>query len=408
MKNKILSSLAALALSAGMSSALADEIKLGFIGPITGSLAELGQAMQHAAEMAVDQANEAGGVTIDGKTYKITLALGDTEGTVAERAVTATQRVIQFNEVVGIVGNAISTNVLAQLPIIQQSGVPYINIAGKSVEIPTRIARDNLDYVFQLSPTNTDLVTSHGAFLKKNFPDIKKAAFISFNTDAARDYAIRAEKHWGELFPGLEFDQKYVEATRMDFQPEILRIREFNPDVLYVLFAGAQTYAFVDQIASAQLNDKMIILGDSEYAAPDFPKKTTSKTNLHFASAVTFRAPITEVSLPFFDTFQERYNIPAAYYAVQSYDAALMMIEGLRRMEKITGDLETDRNALRDALETITPEKPVTTVRGVSYFTSLETGHMVAAEVAITQFQDGEAVLVWPEGSGTVVPPLKN
>jgi branched-chain amino acid transport system substrate-binding protein len=208
MKKKLLTSLAALAISAGLSSALADEIKLGFIGPITGSLAELGQAMQHAAEMAVDQANEAGGITIDGKTYTISLALGDTEGTVAERAVTATQRVIQFNEVVGIVGNAISTNVLAQLPIIQQSRVPYINIAGKSVEIPTRIARDKLDYVFQLSPTNTDLVSSHGAFLKKNFPDIKKAAFISFNTDAARDYAIRAVNggaklgHSGGVKPG--------------------------------------------------------------------------------------------------------------------------------------------------------------------------------------------------------------
>lgn len=193
----------------------------------------------------------------------------------------------------------------------------------------------------------------------------------------------------------------------MDFQPEILRIREFNPDVLYVLFAGAQTYAFVDQMASAQLNDKMIILGDSEYGAPDFPKKTLGKTDLHFANAVTFKAPITELSLPFFDKFEQKNGIPAAYYAVQTYDAALMMIEGLKRMPEITGDLAKDREALKDALETITPEKPVTTVRGVSYFTPLDTGHMVAAEVAITQFQDGQSVLVWPEGSGTVTPPLK-
>lgn len=42
------------------------------------------------------------------------------------------------------------------MPIIQQAKVPYINISGKSVEIPTRIARDKMNYIFQLSqPTTT-------------------------------------------------------------------------------------------------------------------------------------------------------------------------------------------------------------------------------------------------------------
>lgn len=387
----------------GMGSAAADEIRLGFIGPLTGQIAELGQAMQNAAQLAVDQANEAGGVEIGGDTYTLTLSNGDTEGTVAERAVAAVQRLIQFDQVEGMVGNAISTNVLAEIPIIQNFRVPYINSVGKAVSIPERIAAENLTYVFQLSPTNDDLVSSHGAFIKEYFSPAK-IAFIGWNTDAARDYAERAEAQWSQLFPGLEFDAQYVEAGRMDFQPEILHIREFDPDLLYVLFAGAQTYAFVDQLAASGLNDEMIVLGDSEYGAPDFPQRTGDKTDLHFANAVTFEAPITELTLPFYETYRERFGFSPPYYAVQTYDAMLMMIEGLRRMEKHTGDLAADRAALRDALDTISKDDPVTTTRGEAFFLPVPEGHKVKADVAITQFQDGKSVLVWPKGPGASEP----
>lgn len=398
---RIIGAVAFLAASTGLAAS--DEIKLGFIGPVTGQIAELGQAMQHAAELAVDEANAAGGVEVGGKKYTISLAIGDTEGVVAERAVSAAQRLIQFDQVVGFVGNAISTNVLAQIPIIQAIGVPYINSVGKAVSIPDRIAAENMSYIFQLSPTNDDLVGSHGAFLAKNFTP-KKIGFIGWNTDASRDYAERAKSQWSKLFPGLEMDVQYVEAGRMDFQPEILRVKSFGPDILYILFAGAQTYAFVDQFAAAGLSDKMIVLGDSEYGAPNFPERTGDKTDLHFANAVTFEADITPLTKPFYGAFRAKHDISPPYYAVQSYDAMLMMLEGLRRMPAITGDLAADRMALRDALDTISAEDPIVTTRGTSYFLPISEGHKVAADVAITQFQDGKSVLVWPEGPGAATP----
>jgi branched-chain amino acid transport system substrate-binding protein len=397
---------AALALSAlivGGMAAGADEIKVGFIGPITGQIAELGQAMQKAAQLAVDEQNDAGGVEIGDKKYTLTLALGDTEGTMAERAVSAVQRLIQFDRVVGFVGNAISTNVLAQMPITQNIGVPYINSVGKAVSIPEKIAAEKMTYIFQLSPTNDDLVASHGAFLKKYF-NLKRIAFIGWNTDAARDYAERANKQWANLFPGMVMDVQYVESGRMDMQPEILHIKSFAPDLLYVLFAGTHTYAFVDQFAAAGLNHKMIVLGDSEYAAPNFPDRTGEKTNLQFANAVTFEAPITPKTLPFYNHYREKYKMSPAYYAVQTYDAMLMMIEGLHRMPKYTGNLTADRTALRDALDTITKDKPVVATRGNAYFLPVSEGHKVFAQIAITQFQNGKSVLVWPEGSGASKP----
>jgi branched-chain amino acid transport system substrate-binding protein len=94
---------------------------------MTGSLAEHGQNLRRAAEFAVEKANAAGGVEVGGQKYTIKLVFGDDEGLVAERAVAATQRLIEQEMVLGMIGWAISSQLLAAMPIIQQAGVPTIN-----------------------------------------------------------------------------------------------------------------------------------------------------------------------------------------------------------------------------------------------------------------------------------------
>jgi hypothetical protein len=52
-------------------------------------------------------------------------------------------------------------------------------------------------------------------------------------------------------------------------------------------------------------------------------------------------------------------------------------------------------------LEKITKDRPVVGARGLLYFSPLEEGRRVPAEVAVVQFQGGQRVLLWPLGPGT-------
>ena len=99
-----------------------ETILIGGFGPLSapGSY-QAGTEMRQAAEMAVDELNEAGGVL--GK--QIELIFGDTEG-LPERGTAVTERLISQNHVVGLVGEYHSGVGLASMEVAHKYGIPVI------------------------------------------------------------------------------------------------------------------------------------------------------------------------------------------------------------------------------------------------------------------------------------------
>lgn len=386
----------AAALSRSFNAAAADgEISIGFCGPVTGPFAELGTAMRDGALVAVENANSQGGVRVGGRTYNVKLVVGDEEN-VPERAVAATRRLIEVDKVMGILGYAISTNLLAAMQLLQDSKIPMIDTSGRADSIPKQIAEKKMDYLFQLSPTNRDFVELHGDLIG-HYAKPKRIAILAFNTDFAREYASQAEPLWPKKISGVEVKSFYVEANKMDLQPELLQIRRFDPQVLWVLLTGPQSYQFVDQFAASGMIKKMIPLGDSIYGSELFRRKNGAKVDYHMANAITERKPFTDLTLPFYDAFKAKTGNNPPYYAVQTYDGMLMFLEALRRMPKISGDVAADRTALRDALVSINDAKPVKGARGTLAFAPLEKGRTVAVKPVIVQYQpDNHTTVIWP------------
>ena len=389
-----------------LSARAADgEISIGFVGPVTGPFAELGTAMRDGALVAVEAVNAQGGVRIGERTYTLKLVVGDEENT-PERAVAATRRLIEVDRVVGILGYAISTNLLAAMQLLQDSKIPMIDTSGRADSIPRQIAEKKMDYLFQLSPTNRDFVDLHGELIR-HYGKPKRVAILAFNTDFAREYANQAESVWPKLMPGVEVKSFYVEANKMDLQPELLQIRRFDPQVLWVLLTGTQSYQFVDQFAASGMVKRMLPLGDSIYGSELFRNKNGTKVDYHMANAITDRKPLTDLTLPFYDAFKAKTGNNPPYYAVQTYDGMLMMIEGLRRMPRVTGEVAADRTALRDALVSISDAKPVKGARGMLGFAPLEKGRTVAVKPVIVQYQpDNRTTVIWPlDQAGKFVDP---
>lgn len=371
------------------------EVGIGFVGPVTGPFAELGTAMRDGALVAVEAANAAGGVEVGGRRYTVKLVIGDEEST-PERAVTATRRLIEVDQTVGVLGYAISTNLLASMQLLQDSKIPMIDTSGRADSIPKQIAEKRMDYLFQLSPTNKDFVDLHGQLIS-HYGKARKVAILAFNTDFAREYANQAEKLWPKLMNGAEIKSFYVEANKMDLQPELLQIRRFAPEVLWVLLTGTQSYQFVDQFAASGMINKTLPFGDSIYGSELFRNKTGAKVDYHLANAITERKPITDITLPFYDAFKAKTGTNPPYYAVQTYDGMIMMLEGLRRMPRISGNVVTDRTALRDALVSVNGAKPVKGARGMLGFAPLEQGRTVPVTPVVVQYQPGnKTTVIWP------------
>jgi branched-chain amino acid transport system substrate-binding protein len=117
--------------SSGGTNAAANKCAatIGMEGPLTGSVAPLGQEQLHFAELAVSMDNTAN------KTH-ITLAQGDTQ-LEPSQATTVTQQFISNNAVVGVVGPAGSQEVEAVGPLMARAQMPFISGSATAVALTT-------------------------------------------------------------------------------------------------------------------------------------------------------------------------------------------------------------------------------------------------------------------------------
>src|SRR5690348_11377498 len=125
MKNTRLAvSLLAAALAVAGCSKESGDVKIGHVGPLTGSIAHLGKDNENGARLAIEEANAAG-TQIGGKTVKFVLVAEDDQAdpkvgtTVAQKLVDA--------KVVGVVGHLNSGTSIPASPIYNQAGIPVIS-----------------------------------------------------------------------------------------------------------------------------------------------------------------------------------------------------------------------------------------------------------------------------------------
>jgi len=113
----------------GTNAAAKCAATIGLEGPLTGSVAPLGQEQLHFAELAVSMDNTAN------KTH-ITLAQEDTQ-LEPSQATTVTQQVISNNAIVGVVGPAGSQEVEAVGPLMARAQMPFISGSATAVALTT-------------------------------------------------------------------------------------------------------------------------------------------------------------------------------------------------------------------------------------------------------------------------------
>ena len=97
-------------------------IKIGFIGPLTGDVASLGENALIAAQLAVDEINANGG--INDRTVELIAEDGSCSG---KEASSAAQKLISIDKVVGIIGGLCSSESSAFTGILNQSETPGIS-----------------------------------------------------------------------------------------------------------------------------------------------------------------------------------------------------------------------------------------------------------------------------------------
>ena len=156
-------------------------IKLGLVSWMTGPNKDYGEYISAAAQLAVKEANEAGGVL--GKQIEL---VEEDQGEDQQSSINATMKLLNYGDVSVIVGSTISTYTIAMLDTIKEYGIPYFS-CGSSINI----SNQNNPYIWQ--PRMTDDLS--GSMLAKAAVEqykIQKPAVLYMNDSFGQGFADAA------------------------------------------------------------------------------------------------------------------------------------------------------------------------------------------------------------------------
>lgn len=200
----------------------AQDITLGVIAGMSGSGASYGAGISQGAEMAVREINAAGGV--NGRQIKLLIV--DDASSPARSAI-AMRRLVATNAVL-IVGGWGSAQVLANMDIVEQAGVPYIVVGATHPQITN--ARNK--WTFRVIQTDA-VITEELARIVVAKLGAKRVAVINDTNDYGtgnRDVFVAALARLG--VKPVEM-QSYQTADK-DFGAQLARIASANPEALAI------------------------------------------------------------------------------------------------------------------------------------------------------------------------------
>jgi branched-chain amino acid transport system substrate-binding protein len=150
-----------------------DTIKIGVVGPRTGTAAATGKAFEEGIALALDKINGAGGLL--GK--KVEVVFEDTAGDPA-KAASGIEKLITKDKVVIVLGESHSSAALAEIDVANRYKVPLIIAEAWHDDI----TKKNYPYVFRAGPCNSGVVNDNIIGFIKDY-GFKRVAIFAENTD---------------------------------------------------------------------------------------------------------------------------------------------------------------------------------------------------------------------------------
>jgi len=249
---------AAFELTPKAASPDARDIKIGLVAPISGS--PIGQDMERAARLAVQEINDAGGVYVSNwNTHvNLTLVIADTVNDAPANAVTPVNRAVETDNVDMLIGGYGSAGTLANEIVAIENKVPYI-ISGASNQLVTRRGpqgnyggfgpngansvsdTEGMSYIFHYCTTtyhySKTVVDFFASEMKPMVAEDRNFSLaLLYRNDAFGTGVAAATKFWiqNESLPiNIVADRAYDPATS-NYQTDLTAVASAHPDAVFI------------------------------------------------------------------------------------------------------------------------------------------------------------------------------
>lgn len=199
-------------------------IKVGFVGPLSGDLANIGANARAAVEIAVEEINAAGGIY--GRPIAMIYEDGGCTGSVA---VHAGNKLLNVDKVRAIIGGTCSSETLAMAPLAEAAKVPVISYCSTAATITNAG-----DYIFRTVPSD-NFQADFAAKYTYNALGKRKAAVVYINNDWGAGIQAAFRQSFTGLGGTIVMNEGYA-PTSKDLRSQMAKVKASGADLLY--FAG--------------------------------------------------------------------------------------------------------------------------------------------------------------------------
>lgn len=363
-----------------------DAIKVGVVGPRTGTAAATGQAFDEGIKLATEYVNSKGGVL--GK--KLEVVFEDTAGA-PDKAASGFERLVTRDKVVMVLGESHSSSALAEIEVANRLKVPFIVSEAWADDITAK----NYPYVFRAGPSNSGVVM-HSIAKWVQFEKFKKAYIIAENTDWGIGIGKLTEQAMAKA--GVQFESMITETKSQDHYIELTKIKAYKPDVILAYIYGVGLHYFVAQAGETGVSPKAVILDGAGPPSlwPDFWKNVGDYGNLEcFVSSMHEKVELTDLAKYFREAYTKAFGkAPTDYKSRSIFDAVLIAADAINRAKS------TEPAKLIDALE----KTNLKTTRGMAKFGTKKGGaeyHQWNPPMLVIQWQKRQQVVLYPPEGAT-------
>jgi branched-chain amino acid transport system substrate-binding protein len=335
----------------GCSEKDSNTIKIGVIAELTGDVPAVGASCKNAAEMAVQEVNDSGGIQLGDKKYKIKLIIEDNAGK-ADQSASSAQKLITQQKVTAIVGPNVSRYTLPAAEIAESAKVvlitPWSTAPKATLDSKTGASKK---YVFRacfIDPFQGGVLAK---FALDNLK-LKKAAVLydvasEYNKGIAEIFKEVYEKNGGEV---VAFET--YTTNDKDFSSQLTKIKQAAPELIFLPNYYSEVPLQIQQ--AKRLGITVPFIGSDSWGSEELVKLCGKDCNDYYFSTHYAADSASDATKKFIASYKAKYGTTPDDVAALTYDSFGLLWQALKTAGK------NDRQAVRDALAKIPRYEGVT------------------------------------------------
>jgi branched-chain amino acid transport system substrate-binding protein len=321
-------------------------VKVGINAPITGDIPKVGEGTKYAAQMWLEDIEKAGGIEIGGQKYPVELVIEDNEAK-AESAVKANTKMITEDEVLVIVGPQSSKQAVPAGDVCNNYETPMITPWSTNPD-----STKDRPFVFRgcfLDPFQGPVLAN---FITEEFGFTKAAVLYDVASDYPKGLAEFFKQAWEKIHGSgsvVAFESFTTKDT--DFSSQLSKINKSGAQVLFTPQYYNEVALIVQQ--AHELGWTGPIVGSDSWGSAETVTLCGKDCYGLFFSSHYAAAGAQGATKEFIERYEKKYGYTPDDVAALTWDSLRLVQAAIENTSELTGDIKTDRQAVRHSMTKI-------------------------------------------------------